>query len=380
MPRVPDTERPPGGDDERSETSATGVAPRPKVLFLGQHELDYPRNRATRRLIELAGCEPVDAHSRAPGLLREAVLAAACLRRMREVDAVFVTEGGHRFVPLVASIARRFGKKVVFDPFTSRYDTYVEDRKRYAPGGLHARRLHHMDEAAIRAADVCIFDTAEHREYFDTRHGLAGPAHVVEVGVDEAVFTLQPPRPAGETFEVLFYGTYIPLQGVEHIVDAATTLAGDGRTRFTLIGRGQTYPDVAAKVERLAPPNLRLRPPISPADLVEQMAASDVCLGIFGTSRKAAGVVPNKVVQAAAVGRPIVTRESPAVARYLDDASAVLVPPADPDALASALVALRDDPARCAELARGARAAFEREFSERVLAARMRAALEDALR
>lgn len=362
--------RPPGHDAEPR---------RPRVLFLGQHELDYPRNRATRRLIEAAGCEIVDAHSRAPGLAREARLAATCLRRMGEVDAVFVTEGGHRFVPLVAAIAHRFGRKVVFDPFTSRYDTFVDDRTRYAPGGFHARRLRRMDASATYAADVCIFDTAEHRDYFDTHYGLRGPAHVVEVGVDEAVFTPRAPRPPGAGFEVLFYGTFIPLQGVEHIVEAAAKLGGDAQTRFTLIGHGQTHAEVLARVERLGRGHLRMLPPVSPQALVEHMAAADVCLGIFGSSRKASGVVPNKVVQAAAVGRPIITRESPAIARYFDAKSALLVPPADPEALARAIAALRDDPSRRDALARGARAVFERDFSEAVLVDRMRAALDDAL-
>jgi len=353
---------------------------RPKILFVGQHELDYPRNRATQRLIELAGYDLVHAHSRAPGLAREAALAFACLRKMGDVAAVFVTEGGHRFVPLIARIARRFDKRVIFDPFTSRYDTWVDDRKRYTPGGFHARRLHHLDASSIYAADVCIFDTVEHRDYFDDRYGLRGSAHVIEVGVDEAVFRPLPSKQPTDVFDVLFYGTYIPLQGVEHIVDAAAMLASDASIRFTLIGEGQTRADVSARVKRLGLEHVSLLPPVSPAAVVEHMARVDICLGIFGTSRKASGVVPNKVVQAAAVGRPIVTRKSPAIDRYLDADSAVLVPARDPKSIAQAIRALRDDAARRVELARNARAVFECSFSERVLAEKMKVVLADATR
>ena len=49
----------------------------------------------------------------------------------------------------------------------------------------------------------------------------------------------------------------------------------------------------------------------------EWMKRADVCLGIFGTSGKAASVIPNKVFQIVASGRPLVTRDSPAIRELL---------------------------------------------------------------
>ncbi len=47
--------------------------------------------------------------------------------------------------------------------------------------------------------------------------------------------------------------------------------------------------------------------------LHQHIADADVCLGIFGTSAKAANAIPNKAYQILAVGRPLVTRDSPAI-------------------------------------------------------------------
>src|SRR5262249_43085672 len=78
------------------------------------------------------------------------------------------------------------------------------------------------------------------------------------------------------------------------------------------------------------------------AELPALVAAHDVCLGIFGTGDKALRVVPNKVFQGAAAGCAVITSDTPPQRRVLGDA-AVLVPPGDPEALASALLALAND-------------------------------------
>ncbi len=359
-------------------TERTASARALRVCLIGQHERGYPRNVLTRRLLQNLGCTVSEATSFAAGALREARLAAHLVRHARELDVLFVTEGGHRYVPVLAPLARALRIPVVFDAFTSRYNTYVEDRKTTRPGTLRARQLWWLDKLAIHAADVCVFDTHEHAQYFAERYGAPPRSHVIEVGVDEALF--QPLAPcADDRLQVLFYGTYIPLQGVHVIIEAAERLRSDPAIAFTLIGSGQTRPEVTARVAELRLPNLTLSDAILSQQLPQHMARAHVLLGIFGDTTKAGNVVPNKVVQAAACARPIITRSSPAIERYFyDGVSALLVPP-EPTALAAAVVRLRDAPGLRAELAAGARAVFEQRFSERALSAKMAAVLDAAL-
>ena len=82
------------------------------------------------------------------------------------------------------------------------------------------------------------------------------------------------------------------------------------------------------------------------ASLGVEVGRAAICLGIFGDSAKAARVVPNKVWQAMAAGRPVVTADTPAVREVLEDGrSALLVPAGDPDGLAAALTRLAADAA-----------------------------------
>jgi glycosyltransferase involved in cell wall biosynthesis len=100
---------------------------------------------------------------------------------------------------------------------------------------------------------------------------------------------------------------------------------------------------------------------------------------VFDTGVKAAQVIPNKVVQCAAMRKPIVTRRGPSIERdFADGQSVCLVPAGDARALADAIVRLAGDPERRAALGVGARAVFDREFSLAAQTERMHALLASA--
>jgi glycosyltransferase involved in cell wall biosynthesis len=70
------------------------------------------------------------------------------------------------------------------------------------------------------------------------------------------------------------------------------------------------------------------------------------------------------IIEAMAAARPIVATRVGGTPEVLRDAeTGLLVPPADRDALASALLALAEDPERAAALGRAARGEAERRFA-----------------
>ena len=64
-----------------------------------------------------------------------------------------------------------------------------------------------------------------------------------------------------------------------------------------------------------------------------------VCLGIFGDTGKANRVIPNKAFQILLSGKPLITRDSAAIRELIgpDHNGVLLVPPANPQALADAV-------------------------------------------
>jgi glycosyltransferase involved in cell wall biosynthesis len=352
-----------------------------RVLYFGTYERLYPRNAQVISCLRRAGVEVVERHepvwegddekwSAGPAAaVRLAVAEARLLaRRGRKADVVLVGYPGHLDLAAARRAAR--GRPVVFNPLVSLSDTLVGDRGRFGAKSLPARLLRAVDRRALRSADLVVTDTSAHAEF------LAGLARlprerfaVCFVGAEERVF--RPGWSPEEPFTALFVGKLIPLHGVGTIVDAAR-LAPD--VRFRVVGHGQLNHVLAGR-----PRNVDWVPWVDYEQLPREFHAASCALGVFGTSGKAARVIPNKAFQALACGVPLVTADTPAARELLTDETAVLVPPGNPEALAEAVQGLAADPELARRLAGAGHALYRERASEDVLGRRWRALLEDLL-
>jgi glycosyltransferase involved in cell wall biosynthesis len=259
----------------------------------------------------------------------------------------------------------------VFNPLVSLWDTLVGDRERFAPRSRAAGVLRQIDRLAFRRADLVVADTEQNARYFAERFSLPRERTAVcLVGAEDDVF--RPGWQSPGTFEVLYVGKLIPLHGLETILDAARLLPD---VPFRIVGSGQLDSLLDDR-----PANVNWVPWIEYEQLPEAIQAAGCALGIFGTSDKAARVIPNKAFQALACGTPLVTADTPAARELLTDGeNAVLVPPADATALAAAIRRLAGDPALARRLGGAGRATYEARASEEVLGAQWRELLESLL-
>jgi glycosyltransferase involved in cell wall biosynthesis len=300
-----------------------------------------------------------------------------CLRLLR-CDALVIGYIGQLDMLLLAPVARLMGRPVVFNPLVTLTDTLVEDRQRLRVGSLAARAVAALDRAALRHADVVLVDTEENGRFLTRRFGVpSAKLLVVPVGADEAVFFPSPRGGRGETLDVVFVGKFIPLHGVETIVEAAAILERRGApVRVELVGTGQTYQQMRELADRRGARSLWWTDWMPYAELGERLRRADVALGVFGTGAKAGRVVPNKVYQSLACGITTVTRDSPAARQLLGDGtSALLVPAGDPVALADAVERLLDMELR-QRIAAGGLASYQEHASAEALAAAVRPLLE----
>src|SRR3990172_8876795 len=153
-------------------------------------------------------------------------------RRVGNYDVLIVGYAGHIDI-FLAKILNLFRKKpLIFDAFLSLYDTAVMDRKIVSRNSLKARLLWQVDRWACRGADAGLPDPQGPVEYF-VRGFRLPPEKFFAVPVGSSMKTqgnppisqipLNPPLLKGEIggFTVLYFGSYIPLHGVDVILKAA---------------------------------------------------------------------------------------------------------------------------------------------------------------
>ncbi|OZA71421.1 MAG: hypothetical protein B7X78_02525 [Sphingomonadales bacterium 39-62-4] len=103
-----------------------------------------------------------------------------------------------------------------------------------------------------------------------------------------------------------------------------------------------------------------------------------ILLGVFGTTPKADRVIPNKVFQSLACGRPVITRSASAYPEGLaaaEQTGLVWVPPGDAQSLADRVATLAANPARLRQLGEAAATSSREYFSDGILRDQLDAAL-----
>jgi len=248
-------------------------------------------------------------------LIAYPVLIWRYLRAPRH-DAVFVAYMGHFDVLVLWPFAKLRRVKIVWDAFLSLYDTVVEDRALVKSGGLLASSVGALEGLACAAVDFIILDTKEHAAYFRQRYKIPPKKLVsVWVGAETGIFSpraVKKESGADAPFNVLFYGQFIPLHGVEFIVDAARR-TNDPLINWTIIGHGQESNRLKKLLDEKSIPSLAMIDWVPYRELPMRIAGADICLGVFGQSAKAARVIPNKVFQVLAMARPLITMDCPAI-------------------------------------------------------------------
>ncbi len=282
------------------------------VLFWGRYGNygpDYPRNRVIEAGFAALG------HRVRRFVPRFSAIAdaEALVRGLVTPDLVWVPCFRQRDLKSARRYANRQKVPLVFDPLISSYDKQINERSKFSADSSKGRRLLAWERKLFSLADLVIADTEGHRDYFSSV--LKVPQErirVVPVGAEENLFRFYPPldKRDDEPLEVVFSGTFIGLHGIELVIEAAAMYSGPP-VRWSLLGEGPLRAACEKRVTELRKTNPRLdirfedwRPL---QELPGRLAKADLLLGIFGTSDKALRVIPNKVYQALALGRPVLT-------------------------------------------------------------------------
>ncbi len=356
------------------------------ACLFGTYNRGHSANRILANAIGDAGFELTEVHeplwetTRDKGgsyfgmlsLLRLAgawLVAAIRLRRkLRDAPrprVVCVGFNGQLDILLLRLLLGRHRPRVVFAPLVTITETLVVDRRRYGRFSPAGRLMALIDRLSLRAADAVVVDSEAHRRWISRELGVELSRLVVcHLGVDNEAFAeaVEVDERERETVEVLWFGQYLPLHGLDVIVDAIARLAPRKDLRFVLIGTGELRPDVERQL-RAARADVECVAWVDYAQLSARIARADIVLGIFGRSDKARMVIPNKVYEAARVGRAVITGDTEALREVFEPGRDLLACETDGAALAAAIALAAADPQLRRRLGASAARLMESRFS-----------------
>jgi glycosyltransferase involved in cell wall biosynthesis len=300
-------------------------------------------------------------------------------RQVGDYDAMVLGYPGQLDVYLARVLAWLRRKPLVMDVFMSLYLIALE-RELVARHPITGWLIYWIEKLACLLPDLLILDTAEYVRWFRENYGLdRARFRLVPTGADDRFFyPVETDRQDDGLFKALYYGTFIPNHGVEHIVEAARILRDDPTIHFELVGEGPTKEKAVSLAQEYALDNVAFVGWVDKRDLPRKAAEADVCLGVFGTTPQSMMTVQNKIYEGLAMGKPVITGSAPTICTSFQHSEHIyLVERASGKALAEAIIALRDAPDLCRRMARQGQDSFRAQYTPRALGERFRRHLDE---
>ena len=316
----------------------------PRVCYFGIYDPTYSRNEILISGLRENGIEVIECRTDKVGLLKyfDLVIKHWKVRRLYDVMAV-------GFPGFQVMILARFlsCKPIIFDAFVSLYDSTVLDRKQFPANSLQAKYYWWLDKISMSMANVVLFDTLEHIKYVAEEFLIKREkCKRIFVGARTDIFFPEAEmdhKKQSSPFNVSFYGSYIPLQGISYIMKAAKLLEKYDIV-FNMIGDGQEKANILALVKGLKLKNVVFSGRLAPEILRKKMNQADLCLWIFGDTEKTLRVIPNKVYECVAMKKTVLTGDTSAIRELFNDDELLLVKSADAESIAAGILRARNDP------------------------------------
>lgn len=316
-----------------------------------------------RDLLDAEGILPLPIPGGARGVdpvgdLRAGLAIAAYIRQL-DIQVVHASGLKTMFLCALARLGGPLPRAICI--VTGLGSTYINDTPK-------TRMMRHGIEAVLRPLlrrprTMAVFQNSDDRAYFLKRRVVRAENTLIikGSGVDTSEYA-QAPEPTDGPPLVVFPARLLKSKGVREFAEAAAILTARGVTaRFALVGDldpanpdALTPTELAGLVAGGAVEAWGFR-----NDMAAVLAGSHlVCLPSYREG------VPKALIEAASIGRAIVTTDVPGCREIVcHDENGLLVPARDARALAEALEKLIGDPARRRRMGLAGRALVEKEFS-----------------
>ena len=350
---------------------------------------DYTRTASLLNALEhVPGIELERLINRRRSILRYLeMLWRVLLYRLKQQPDVWVLGfRGHESFALFYPFMR--GSRIIFDEFVI-LQNWVNEGERSQNNFLQLLKpvLERYMRWVISRCDVVLEDSMAHVQAARTVYQAAPDKFAaVPVGADESLF--EPCIQRTDTnapMEVFFYGTMLPLHGLETILQAAKLVIEQGREQvhFTIVG-GRGKQASLARIDSFVRDNDLLPyvthlPWVSYTDLPAYIAKADVCLGgPFGDTGQAASVVTGKTYQFLAMAKTVVVSRLEETDFFENQSNVLVCRRGEASSLADAILWCLRNRYLLPEIGSRGRKLFEEKFAAPKLAGLLEPLLTDS--
>ena len=344
----------------------------------------YIRTRNLRAaLAHIEGVELFDATTSRRGFLRyfETLWKTLRIRLRHNPDVYVLGFRGHEIFWAVRLIA--IGKPLIFDEFMSPSDALLSEGKGGGPGRLVGALIFPLEWLCLALSARCLTDTILHQQFIAERFAVREEKiDVVYVGAVEP--QEEPPAHGGgaeQPLSVLFYGTFLPLHGMDVLLRACK-LVESMPVEFRIIGgKGKALARFQQLLSELNPGNVVHDTWVDFDELQSELIPNaDLCLGgPFGGTPQARRVITGKTFQFLAQSKATVIGQVDEPVAFVDRRNCLLVEQGSPESLAAAFAWAADHRDELETIGRNGRRLFDKQFSVGALAAQVEASLRAVL-
>ena len=300
-----------------------------RSLFITTKNLDYIRNTQEIAVLQETGQQVDIIGSSADGYakrLLQVYRKLLCCDFSR-YDTIFVGFAPQLILPVFGRKFRKYagqGGSITIDFFISVYDTMVCDRRKFKEASVGAGLCKWVDQTAMDMAHRVIVDTKAHGRYFHQMFGVQ--EEKLEVLYLQADTDLYYPHSvnreslfgaASNQKIVLYFGSILPLQGVDIILRAISIMEAETDIHFIMIGPLKAAGEMNIPKQN----NVTYIEWLPQEQLADYIAAADLCLaGHFNDKiEKAKRTIPGKAYIYRALNKPMILGDNEANRELFDE-------------------------------------------------------------
>lgn len=265
-----------------------------RVLFVTTKNIDYIRNTQEIGIIKENSKSLYEIFSNQKRYVGRIIEVWIKLMKynIKDTDIIFIGFAPQLILPFFYLKMRK--KVIIIDFFISVYDTLIHDRKNFKDLGIVARLCHLLDTITLNKANNIITDTKVDEEYFIKEFKCnPGKFETLYLKADTSIFYPRKQCKRADLhnkFVVLYFGSMLPLQGVDVVLNAIELLKDQETIYFQIIG------PISDKYTKPIYGNVEYVDWLSQEKLAEYIANADLCLaGHFnGEIDKAKRTIPGK--------------------------------------------------------------------------------------